>query len=390
MKMKRIETIDLMRGLVMIIMALDHTRDFMHSTSLVQNPLDLSGTTPLLFFTRWITHLCAPVFVFLSGTSAYLSIKRQNNPAQSRNFLLIRGLWLVFLEFTVINFALWFDLRFRILLFQVIAAIGFGFIFLALLMKFRIWVPGIIALLIIFGHNLLTTIPFEDGSFGKTVLSPLVNFSSYQVTPEFVFVIAYPFLPWFGIMLAGFACGQIFETGNQNRKRQLLQAGLALLALFAILRFINVYGDPSPWSVQSNFINTFLSFINTSKYPPSLLFTLMTLGIMFLLLALGENMKNRFTGVISVYGRVPFFYYLIHLYVIHFLTIIIMFLQGFSWSDLSFEPFRFGRPVAPSGIELWLVYLVWIGVVAGLYPLCKWYGKYKSANKYEKGWLRYL
>jgi uncharacterized membrane protein len=386
--MKRIDTIDFVRGLVMIIMALDHTRDFMHVESLAGNPLDLETTTPVLFFSRWITHFCAPIFVFLSGTSAYISIRR-NNIRQSRNFLLTRGVWLILLEFTVINFAVWFDIHFRILLFQVIAAIGFGFIIIALIMKLPVRILAVIALVIIFGHDLLSRAMARGDFLLKPVLSPMVNFTTYQVTPDFIFVIGYPLLPWFGIMLAGFAAGRLFERQADERKRLFLRIGLATLLLFAVIRFTNYYGDPSLWSVQKNHLYTLLSFINTSKYPPSLLFTLMTLGIMFLLLSFTEGARNKVTGILSVFGKVPFFYYLVHLYLIHSLTLVIMFLQGFHLSDLSFAPFRFGRPQTESGIELWLVVLVWLGVVALLYPFCKWYGNYKFTHR-EKGWLRYL
>lgn len=387
--MKRIDAIDFVRGLVMIIMALDHTRDFMYIDSLSRNPLDLSTTTPVLFFSRWITHFCAPVFVFLSGTSAYLSVRNRNNDRQSRNFLLSRGLWLIFLEFTVINFALWYDLQFRILLFQVIAAIGTGFIVLAFLIKLPYSILGIIALVIIFGHNFLSAILVNNDSLIKQVLSPLVNFNSWQVTPKFAFVIAYPFIPWFGIMLAGFAAGRFFELPEAGRKRLFLVIGSGTLFLFVVLRLINIYGDPSAWSVQKNTLYTLLSFINTSKYPPSLLFILMTLGVMFLVLSLSGGLKYRLARIISVYGRVPFFYYLIHLYLIHSIMLAIMLIQGFRWADLSFAPFQFGRAKTGSGIDLWLVYLIWLGVVALLYPLCKWYGKYKLAHK-ENKWLRFL
>jgi len=386
--MKRIDTIDFVRGLVMIIMALDHTRDFMHVESLTGNPLDLETTTPVLFFSRWITHFCAPIFVFLSGTSAYISI-RSNNVRQSRNFLLTRGVWLILLEFTVINFAVWFDIHFRILLFQVIAAIGFGFIIIALIMKLPVRILGAIALVIIFGHNLLSQAMAGGDFLLKPVLSPMVNFTTYQVTPDFIFIIGYPLLPWFGIMLAGFAAGRLFERQADERKRLFLRIGLTTLVLFVVIRFTNYYGDPSLWSVQKNHLYTLLSFVNTSKYPPSLLFTLMTLGIMFLLLSFTEGARNKVTGILSVFGKVPFFYYLVHLYLIHSLTLVIMFLQGFHLSDLSFAPFRFGRPQTESGIELWLVFLVWLGVVALLYPFCKWYGNYKFTHR-EKGWLRYL
>jgi len=298
-------------------------------------------------------------------------------------------LWLIFLEFTIINFALWYDLHFRILLFQVIAAIGFGFIILSFLMKLPVRLLGIIALIIIFGHNLISPLLAGNDSVIKSVFSPLVNFSSYQTTPKFAFVVAYPVIPWFGIMLAGFASAKWFELPEAKRKRLFFRIGSLTILVFTILRLTNVYGDPFLWSIQKNNIFTFLSFINTSKYPPSLLFILMTLGVMFLLMSFAEGIKSRFMDLVSVYGRVPFFYFLIHLYLIHSVMIGIMLLQGFQWSDLSFEPFQFGRPKADSGIDLWLVYIVWLCVVASMYPLCKWYSDYKQAHR-ENKWLRYL
>jgi uncharacterized membrane protein len=387
--LRRIESIDFIRGLVMIIMALDHTRDFMHIDSLTQDPLNLATSTPLLFFTRWITHFCAPVFVFLSGTSAFISMKKRNNLKYTRRFLITRGIWLIIIEFTVINFAIWFDLHFRILLFEVIAAIGFGFIILSLLLKLPSWLIGIIGLVMIFGHNFLSGIQFENYSFIKQVLSQLINFNLYQVSPRFTFVISYPFIPWFGIMLSGFATGRLFELPAERRKKIFLSIGLTALVVFTFLRFVNYYGDQSLWSVQKNGLFTFLSFINVSKYPPSLLFSLMTLGIMFLMFYISDGLNNRFIRIVSNYGRVPFFYFLVHLYLIHSLMIAIMFLQGFRWSDLSFEAFQYGRAGAGSGIGLTTVYLIWLSVVVILYPLCKWYGNYKAAHR-EKKFLRYL
>ena len=386
--MKRSNSIDFVRGVVMVIMALDHTRDMLHVSSLTQNPTDLATTTPLLFFTRWITHFCAPVFVFLAGTSAYLSSRKQNDVTATRRFLLQRGIWLVVLEFTLVNFALWFDIQFRTLLFQVIAAIGFSFIVLALLLKFSPKVIGIIGVIIILGHDLLPLIPLSDNSALKVILTPFFGPASFQLTPHLTFVIGYPLIPWLGILLAGFAAGKLFELSETERKSACLKIGLAALALFAVIRFSNFYGDPSKWSVQRNSLFTFLSFLNTSKYPPSLLFTLMTLGAMFLLLSFVENIKNTFSRVITGYGKVPLFYFLIHLYLIHLLMFVMVFLQGYQWSDLVFG-FNFGRPETGSGVELWVIYLIWLSVAAFLYPLCKWYGNYKASHS-ENLWLRYL
>jgi uncharacterized membrane protein len=387
--MKRSSAMDFARGLVMIIMALDHTRDLIHVSSIVQSPTNLATTTPILFFTRWITHLCAPAFVFLSGTSAYLSFKKKNNPAESKRFLLSRGIWLIILEFTIVNFGVWFDVQFRLLFFQVIAAIGFGFIILSLLLKKSIKVIAITGLIIIFGCNLLNYIPPGNTSLLRTIISPLFLPTGYTVTPNFTFFIGYPIIPWLGIMLLGFASGGLFELPPEKRKSIFFKIGIITLALFTLLRFVNLYGDPSKWAIQKKDIFTFLSFINVTKYPPSLLFSLITLSIMFLILSLAERIKNIFTDVVIVYGKVPLFYYLIHWYIVHSILLIILFSQGFHWHDLQFGPFNFGRPKQESGLPLWGVYIVWISVVIFMYPLCKWYGKYKQAHP-EKKWLRYL
>lgn len=384
--MKRITSIDFVRGLVMIIMALDHTREMMHFPS---KPLDLATTTPALFFTRWITHLCAPTFVFLSGTSAYLSFSRQQDLRSSRRWLFSRGVWLILLEFTVITFAIWTDIHFRTLFFQVIATIGFGFIFLALLLKVNSRILGSIGLLLIFGHDLITLLPLPANPVLKYAISFLFIPRIVQPTPSFIFLYWYPVLPWFGIMLAGFACGSLFSLEGPLRKKICLRLGLACLTLFVLLRWINVYGDPSPWTVQKNNVFTFLSFINTTKTPPSLLFTLMTLGIMFLLLGLAEGKNNPVTRIISIYGKVPLFYYLVHLYVIHAAMFIMVFAQGLRPTHLDFGPLKSGRPEAGSGLSLPYVYLVWLIIVVGLYPLCRWYSRYKAGHQDNK-WLRYI
>jgi len=385
--MKRIHAIDFTRGLVMVIMALDHTRDLMHLTSLTLNPTDLSSTTPALFFTRWITHLCAPTFVFLSGTSAYLSYQNQKNTSNAQSFLRSRGLWLIILEFTVISFALWFDIRFKILFFQVIGAIGLGFIILSFMLKLSSKTIGIIGLVIVFGHNLLQLVPFNEPPF--VYFSFLFGPNVFPITPDFTFAIGYPPIPWLGIMLVGFACGKVFELPLEKRKRTLLQLGLGSLILFTILRFINVYGDPVKWTTQKDMLFTFFSFINVNKYPPSLLYSLITLGIMFLILYISDGVKNKFIDIISVYGKVPLFYYLIHWYIIHLTMFAMVFLQGATWKDLAFGPFQFGRPLTGTGVSLPITYLIWFGIILLLYPLCRWYGKYKDAHRDNK-WLRYL
>ena len=386
--MKRQPSIDIVRGIVMIIMALDHVRDLMHVDSITQSPTDLATTTPLLFFTRWITHLCAPIFVFLAGTSVYLSLQNKNNTAETRQHLLKRGFWLIVLEFTLVNFGLFFDIGFHTLLFEVIAAIGFGFIALGLLLKIRSKILGIIGLAIIFCHNLLPLIPFAENSVLKAVLSPFFGPVVIPFSGK-AFIMGYPPIPWLGIMLVGFATGKFFALEEQKRKKLFLKIGLSALVLFIAIRFLNIYGDPALWTSQKDVVFTFLSFMNVTKYPPSLLFCLATLGIMFLLLAFAEQFQNGIKKVTLVYGKVPLFYFVVHFYVIHILTLIMLFAQGFDWSQFEFASGTFGRPKGTeSGLPLWTIYLIWISVVALLYKPSKWFGKYKT--EHQHWWLRYI
>lgn len=376
-----------MRGLVMIIMVLDHTRDFMHLTSITQSPTDLATTTPMLFFTRWITHLCAPVFVFLSGTSAYISLQRKDDFTAGRGFLLSRGIWLIFLEFTVINFGLWFDIHFQNFLFNVIAAIGFGFIVLSLLLKLSPKSIGIIGLIIIFCHDLIIRIPFDSNNFLKYFVSPFFLPGVFPLSPHTMFIMGYTPIPWLGIMLIGFGAGKLFELPLEKRKKIFLRMGITALVLFILLQIINIYGDPFPWTKQNNDLYIFLSFINVTKYPPSLSFTLLMLGIMFLILSFMEGIKDKFTNIVEIYGKVPLFYFIIHWFILHPLMFVMVFLQGFKSSDLVFG-FNFGRPEG-SGVNLWVIYLIWIAVVIALYPVCKWYSVFKQNNR-QKKWLSYL
>ena len=384
--MKRVLSIDFLRGLVMVIMALDHTRDLLHVTAQTQDPTNLSNTTTALFLTRWITHLCAPTFVFLSGTSAYLSLKNHGDFAASRRFLFKRGFWLVLLNFTLVNFGIFLDVHFSVLFLQVIAAIGFGFIGLALLLKLPARTLGIIGLALVFGHNLFSGVSFPQGTPLNVLWSVLMGANFYQISPKFAFLTTYPIIPWLGIMLAGFGFGALL--GNPARKTLFGRIALGALALFVLLRTFNVYGDPAHWAVQKDGWFSALSFINVSKYPPSLLFTLLMLGIALLILYAFEGVQNRFTKVVEVYGKVPLFYYVLHWYVIHAVATLVFLVQGYSWSDLQFSGMGFGRPQAGGGLDLAGTYLVWLGVVALLYPCCRWYGRYKMAHP-ENWVLRY-
>jgi uncharacterized membrane protein len=387
--MKRILSIDFTRGLVMILMVLDHVRDLMQLDSVTHNPTDLSSTTATIFLTRFVTHFCAPIFVFLAGTSAYISSQNATDKKQSKAFLLKRGLWLILLEFTVVNFGVWFDPGFHLYLFQVIAAIGFGFVVLSFISKLSPKIIGGIGLFILLTHNIVPLIPIEQGSILKTILTPLFSTTAIPLTTKTVLVMGYPPIPWIGILLTGFGFGMLFNRPQHERKSIFLKIGLISIALFFVLRVINIYGDPAPWSTQKNGLFTALSFINVTKYPPSLIFCLLTLGVMFLILALAERIENRFTSFVSVYGKTPMFFYLIHWYIIHPLLIVILFIQGFSWAEMDFASGSFGRPKGvESGLNLGAVYLVWMTVVGALYFVCRLYGQYKTSHK--NWWLKYI
>ncbi|MEO6405501.1 MAG: heparan-alpha-glucosaminide N-acetyltransferase domain-containing protein [Ferruginibacter sp.] len=385
--MKRIQSIDFVRGLVMIIMALDHVRDLIHVPSLTQSPTNLATTSPALFFTRWITYLCAPTFVFLAGTSVYLSMKNKEI-SKTKSFLLKRGLWLIVLEFVVVNFALYFDIGYHNLIFEVIATIGFGFIILSLLLKTSWKLIAALGLLIIFLHNLSPFLPLGDSPVLKQVIMAFFGPAGFPIGNR-VFVVAYPPIPWLGIMLVGFAAGKLFERAQEKRQRLLAIIGTFALFLFVIIRYVNVYGDSVPWSYKTSSLYTFLSFMNVTKYPPSLVFCLVTLGIMFLMLAIAERVKGMLLQVVSVYGKVPLFYFLLHFFVIHIIMIVIMVFQGFTWEQMDFTSGNFGRPKGlPSGLPLTQIYFLWIAIVALLYFPCKWYGTYKA--KHKNWWLKYI
>jgi len=392
-KSNRIESIDILRGLVMIIMALDHVRDYTNHGYLYLDPTNMDTTTPILFFTRWITHFCAPVFVFLAGTSAFLYGSKQASKNNLAKFLFTRGLWLIFIELTVVNFAWTFDIGLGLHIFQVIWAIGVCMIFMAALIYLHKKVLLALGLLILFGHNLLDGITMQ----GNDPLSLLWYFTHQQGFAQFnngesLMLIPYPILPWLSIMILGYCFGHFYQKGfdAKTRKKWLLYFGIGAIALFISIRFINIYGNLTPWSEQKDGIYTLMSFINTTKYPPSLLYTLMTLGPAMLFLYVIESVKNWFTNILVVIGRVPFFYYILHLYIIHLIGFIGLELLGENWKELIFTPQRFTSGfLVDKGYDLWVTYAIWIVVVVVLYPLCKLYMTYKANNK-DKWWLSYL
>lgn len=390
---KRIESIDILRGLAMVIMALDHVRDYFHITANTDDPLNLLTTTPALYFTRWITHICAPVFVFLSGTSIYLQSLRKTKKKLSA-FLIKRGLWLIFVEIAIIAFAWTFNPQYNIIPLQVIWAIGISMVLLGLLIHLPYKAILTLGLIIVFGHNLLD-IPESAEGFKAGFWWDLFHsgfFVPYEFATGHYALMVYPFVAWTGVMMLGYCTGIFFSSKYtaEQRKKILIRIGVGLTVFFVALRFTNVYGDPVDWSSQKNGLYSFLSFMKVNKYPPSLLYLSIMIGPSLILLAYLENSKNRFTNWMIIYGRTAFFYYVIHLYLIHFIAAICFFARGHSFQEgynTGQFPFFF---VAPGeGYNLWITYGVWLAVVIMLYPLCKWYDQYKC-NHREKWWLSYL
>ncbi|HEV8283729.1 MAG TPA: heparan-alpha-glucosaminide N-acetyltransferase domain-containing protein [Chitinophagaceae bacterium] len=393
----RIQSIDILRGLVMVIMALDHVRDFLYkpevssggASAVAMDPTNLATTTPMLFFTRWITHFCAPIFVFLAGTSIFLMSQKKSKKELSL-FLLKRGLFLVLLEMIIITFGWRFDPAFHIIILQVIWAIGVSMILLGLLVFLPLNILFILGCIIVFGHNILDYPAVSKNLKGGDLANLLYfsNFSTLNFDKTHFAIIVYAFLPWTGVMLLGYCFGTLYkkEMDALWRKKMLIRIGLGIIVFFFLLRFTNMYGDPVPWSEQPRgAVFTFLSFLNLNKYPPSLLFLCMTIGPGILMLAFIENIQNRFSKIMNIYGRVPMFYYILHFYIIHTLIVILFYIQGHSAKEI--ENFFFFKPES-LGFPLPGVYAVWLFVVIVLYPLCKKYDRYKSTHR--KWWLSYI
>ncbi|MEI9810794.1 MAG: heparan-alpha-glucosaminide N-acetyltransferase domain-containing protein [Bacteroidota bacterium] len=383
----RVESIDLLRGLIMIIMALDHVRDYFHAGAFIYEPTDLSQTNTILFFTRWITHFCAPVFMFLSGASAYLVGKRKGRQALAK-FLLTRGLWLVFLELTVVNFGWYFNFLPSID-FLVIWALGISMIALAGFIYLPLPLVLTIGLIMVFGHNLLdNTHVHGDGALA--VLWSLFHEARFFPFEKTVFV-GYPIIPWIGVMALGYCLGQLYqkEVNALKRKKLLLWMGTAAIVLFIVIRYTNAYGDASPWSSQNSRSFTILSFLNVSKYPPSLLYLLVTLGPALLFLAFTENIRSWFAERIKIIGRVPMFYYLVHLYLIHLAALVATYFCNHTPGDMILTGWISYQPqLGGYGFSLGITYAVWLVMVVILYFLCRWYDRYKK--NHQQWWLSYL
>jgi len=384
----RIESIDLVRGIAMVIMALDHSHDFFGS--LTSRPMDLATTTPALFFTRWITHICAPVFFLLTGTSAYLTLRRMTKPALS-HYLVTRGLWLIVLELTVLRFALQFNVDYHVTILTVLWALGWAMIVLAGLVWLPIWAVAVFGVVLIAGHNALDN--FGGGMSGSTsaIWTILHVPGTVLSTGNTLVHVSYVLIPWVGVSAMGYVLGAAYQIDPARRRRLLLSLGLALVAGFIVLRWINAYGDPAPWSPQKTPLFTLLSFIDTVKYPPSLLFLMMTLGPALLLLRAFDGGVPPLLRPVHVIGRVPLFFFVLHFYLIHLLAVLACWLRYGTvtnmWRSPDLAHFPFSAPPRWD-FGLAVVYLVWITVVVALYPLCRWYAGLRRRHSWW--WLSYL
>ncbi len=367
----------------MAFMALDHVRDFLTNARFM--PEDLSRTTASLFLTRWITHFCAPVFMFLAGVGIGLARERGKSPAQLSRFLITRGLWLILLEFTVVRVGWDFNFNYNDgFLFIVLWALGVSMIALAGLIHLPRAALVMFALGMIALHNLLDGVHAERfGSFAP--LWNLLHEPAFFNRPYLKGLVLYPMIPWIGVMAAGYLFSPTLAMPNPMRRRRLLLLGGSLTLAFIAIRAINLYGDPQPWAQQSSTLFTALSFLNTTKYPPSLLFLLMTIGPAIAALALFENARGGVARILITIGRVPFFYYLLHIYLVHSIGVLGGVLQGFEARQLTVD---FIRLPEGFGFGLGVIYPVWIGVVLLLYIPCRWFAGVKAQRR--DAWLSYL
>jgi uncharacterized membrane protein len=364
----RIASVDVLRGLVMALMALDHTRDFFGTGSF--NPRDVGE--PALFLTRWVTHLCAPTFIFLAGMSAFL-YGRGRSVAESSRFLLVRGLWLIVIEFTIVRFGWTFELDlFRGNTAGVIFVIGASMVVLAALIWLPRWTIGALALVMIAGHNLFDGIRAEQLGQGGALWHVLHQPGVVHLGGHVNLFVLYPLVPWIGVMAAGYALGPVMQREPDARQRLLFGLGAAITLGFVLLRATNLYGDPAPWSTQANWPATVLSFLNCEKYPPSLLYLMMMLGPALMLLAAFEHARGAWARILATFGQVPFFFYVVHIYLIHALAIAAG-LAGI---------------LPTTGIGLSGIYLIWLLVLVLLYPICRWFAGLKQRG--SGWWWSYL
>jgi uncharacterized membrane protein len=368
----RILSIDVLRGLVMALMALDHTRDFFGAGGF--NPRDV--TEPALFLTRWVTHLCAPTFIFLAGLSAFL-YGRGRSAGELSRFLLIRGFWLILIDVTLIKFGWRFDFDFYRLGAGVIFVIGASMIVLAALVWLPRWAIAAVALIMIAGHNLLDGVDAKELGPAALAWHLLHQPGRVHLGEGLDVYTLYPLIPWIGVMAAGYALGPVMQLEPEARQRLLFALGAGITLGFILLRASNLYGDPAAWVPQETWLSTLLSFLNCEKYPPSLLYLMMTLGPALILLAAFEHARGPLARVLTIFGQVPFFYYVVHIYLIHALAVV---------TGVAMTGALTRTPVI--GLSLAGIYLVWLLVLVLLYPICRWFAELK-----ERGtgwWWRYL
>ena len=389
----RLDAVDLLRGIVMVLMALDHTRDFFHAGAVHGfDPLDLKTTNVVLFFTRWITHFCAPVFIFLAGTGAFLAGTRGRSKGALSWFLLTRGLWLIVLELTFIHWAGWtFTFEVHNYAAIVIWAIGWSMIVLAALVHLPIAATAAIGVAMIVGHNALDKLPAESWGAFAWLWKILHARGAVEFAPGYFLRVGYPLIPWIGVMAAGYAFGQLLLREREERRSLVLRLGVALTLAFIAVRGSNLYGDPRPWTPQATFMHTLFSFLDCVKYPPSLCYLLMTLGPALMVLACldRESGSPRALRPLRVFGRVPMFYYLLHIPLVHGMAVLVETLRFGSAPWLFGDPFGpHAKPVADAGFHLTLVYVVWLAALALLYPVCRWFAELKRRRR--DAWLSYL
>jgi uncharacterized membrane protein len=399
----RVESIDLLRGVVMVIMLLDHTREFTHAGAMTSDPLDATRTTPILYATRWITHFCAPTFVFLAGLGAGLLKMRGKRAGDLARWLWARGLWLVFLEVTVVRTLVWFNWHLSLLAhLQVIWAIGMSMIVLAALVRLEVPVVGGIGAAIILGHNLLDhfrTTPWMGPD--SPVPSPLGQLwmvfhqgGPFPIRgfPSPIVLAHYPLLPWAGVLLAGYGAASFYGWEAKRRRRVFIGLGATMLAAFLVLRLTNLYGDPRPWAPGASSARTVMAFLNVSKYPPSLLFVLATLGLPMMLLGWldGRAIRGRLAGALVVLGRVPLFFYLLQWIVAHVTGMLVSASLGKDLGSYFLNLVQiFMLPEPPDiGGPLSVTYLCWILGAVLLYFPCRWFAGIKARRR--DWWLGYL
>jgi uncharacterized membrane protein len=389
----RVESIDILRGIVMIVMALDHIRHYFHFDSMVFDPSDLERTTLAFFGTRFITHLCAPTFILLAGTAVYF-VRQRKTKKETSVFLITRGLWLVVLQMTIIRFGWNFDPGFHYNSSTIISTIGFCMIGLSILIHFPFKVILAIGLAMVVGHNTLDGIRFESGSALDVLWTFLHGRKLYVISEDYSFLFLYPIIPWVGVIALGYCLGRLYgrDYNAVERKRILLLVGVFTFGAFVALRLLNWYGDPVPWIQSESTSVTVMSFFNITKYPPSLIFLSCTLGIALVLLSVLDDVDHRRWRAVSVFGKVALFYYVLHIYVIHILGFIAVVLYGYPWQTMVFQgTFDQFSPllVGKYGFSLGAVYGIWVAVVLMLYPFCRYWLEFKGRKK-SKWWVSYV